>query len=224
MEGLADELVLDTELKGAFFAGDALFEIARWLEETAAPAAISADGSDHQPGGRGEAERARAGGLEVRQVIVGQARRLSAVAHVLSSAFFHSLEIPRRLDLVTCPRPIPLPAIASLLVTLSSRLRHSLSGITAELAQNEMEVSTTMMDRVVGAVYGMDEVKSSWCDSYIGYCESIDTRFCPSRWDDNHMITVTRSSLRLAPSGCFDKCQEPPLPTLARNESGAFWR
>lgn len=109
MEGLADEMILDTVVKSAFFAtGDVFFEIARRLERISAVAAAEVEEETELAEDR----------LYTRWKAMVDARRLSAVSAVLDAAFFHSLQVPSRLDLVACPRPVSLPAVAEFLVSV----------------------------------------------------------------------------------------------------------
>lgn len=128
MEGLADEMLLDTAVKEAFFSiGDVFFEIARRLEESAAAATTAAaDAAAVRHTALGDEDtNSRLGGGERDNpwAAVTDARRLAATAAVLDAAFFHSLQVPKRIDLVARAMPISLPALAEILVKVYSDVR-----------------------------------------------------------------------------------------------------
>lgn len=128
MEGLANELVMDVAVKQAFFStGDIFFEIARWLERTAA--AREATSTARMPVNMAGSARNDGGGNseDVRTSLVSEVRRFSAAAAVLNSAFFHSVEVPKRVNLVARSSPVSLPVVAEFLVDIFSGLRRRLT-------------------------------------------------------------------------------------------------
>lgn len=135
MEGLADEIVLDAVVKEAFFStGDVFFEIAQYFVQTAAAAGAeettTLSGSNLNAGGvgnkrkSGEGEKQKDAG---RVTTVADVRRFAAATAVLDSAFFHSLQVPGRINLVSRPMPVSLPVVAGLLVEVYASLCRRLS-------------------------------------------------------------------------------------------------
>lgn len=115
MEDLADELVLDTAVKRVFFSVGSIFlGISRWLEQ------VTADSNVQEQSG------------DVLSTLVWDIRRFSAAAAVLNAAFFHSIEVRERLDLVAHPIPVSIPVVSELLVDAYSSLNRRL-----EQFQNE---------------------------------------------------------------------------------------
>lgn len=130
MEGLADEMVLDAVVKEAFFStGDVFFEIAQYLVhiQTAASGAEKVALGDELSEG---VENKTKSGEEKKNAGWGapaDVRRFAAATAVLDSAFFHSLQVPGRIDLVSRPMPASLPVVAGLLVEVYSSLCRRLS-------------------------------------------------------------------------------------------------
>lgn len=125
MEDLADEMFLDTAVKEAFFCtGDIFFEIARHLQESAA-ASISANMTITQQGkDRNEHFVDRA----YPEAVLDEARSLAAAAAVIDAAFFHSLQVPKRIDLIERAIPVSLPAMAEVLTTVHCSVHTRLQG------------------------------------------------------------------------------------------------
>lgn len=129
MEGLADEMVLDTVVKKFFFStGDVFFEIARILKKSAT--AEVAVATTTEEGKNRVTEEGLAGSSGDRRsnlrTVVAEARHLSAATAVLDAAFFHSLQVSERVDLVGRAIPVTLPAVAETLVKAYCDLRQRL--------------------------------------------------------------------------------------------------
>ncbi|CAM9617213.1 unnamed protein product, partial [Sphacelaria rigidula] len=166
MEDLADELVLDTAVKRVFFSVGSIFlGISRWLEQ------VTADSNVQEQSG------------DVLSTLVWDIRRFSAAAAVLNAAFFHSIEVRERLDLVAHPIPVSIPVVSELLVdaysSLNRRLEqfqnedgycnqeeaigeegpsHALHPSTTTASTEDLDkLSTSMGDWLVGALNGMGE-------------------------------------------------------------------
>ncbi|CAM9276371.1 unnamed protein product [Hapterophycus canaliculatus] len=132
MEDLADEMTSDSAVKEVFFStGDIFFEIAQRLEAAAARAAgesaIAAAREEAMPGS-GFYESTCGGGLDSQLETISDARRVSAAAAVLDAAFFHSMQFPKRVDLVGRPKPTSLPVVAENLVCVYSALQKRIMG------------------------------------------------------------------------------------------------
>ena len=151
MEDLADEIILDTVLKDAFFStGDIFFELARRLQRTSTEAATTASSvaiaaaAPPQPPIAAAAAAAAAtattaagvqrvliegrpdsnlgGGRDNRRSADTDARFLSATAAVFDAAFFHSMQLPQKMDVFMLPTPMSLPKIAETFVHLYCNL------------------------------------------------------------------------------------------------------
>ncbi|CBJ31451.1 hypothetical protein Esi_0256_0037 [Ectocarpus siliculosus] len=185
MQDLADEMILDAVVKEAFFStGDIFFEISRRLE--AAAATVAAGSAVNTAAGE---IAFRHDGFDGRRAVVSDARLISATAAVLDAAFFHSIQIPQRIDLVGRPKPMSLPAVAEHLVFVYCALcrrivtncedgadnsdidtggRNDLKGFSPagveRLAEDAMSpldaLSTGVLDRVVRALNGISDVVS----------------------------------------------------------------
>ena len=146
MEDLADEMILDTVLKDAFFStGDIYFELARRLERTvneaaaassvatASATAAAAAGERGRGGGRegaggggveqrvldgGRPDRNFGGGRASRRSTGTDVRLLAATAAVFDAAFFHSMQLPQKMDIFMISTPMALPKIADMFVYL----------------------------------------------------------------------------------------------------------
>lgn len=183
MEDLADEMILDAVVKEAFFStGDIFFEISRRLE--AAAATVAACSAVNTAAGE---TAFRHDGFDGRRAVISDARLISVTAAVLDAAFFHSIQIPQRIDLVGRPKPMSLPAVAEHLVFVYCALcrrivtncedgadssdidtggRNDLKGFSPagveRLAEDAMSpldtLSTGVLDRVVRALNGISDV------------------------------------------------------------------
>ena len=130
LEGLADEMIFDTTVKAAFFStGDVLFEIIRRVVRTidgipaAADVPVAAGLQNEKLHSDNEDSRNH---LQSQQAALVDARSLSAAAAVFDAAFFHSLEISRRMDFVARPLPFSLPTLAEILVNAFFGVRRRL--------------------------------------------------------------------------------------------------
>ncbi|CAN0464725.1 unnamed protein product [Ectocarpus sp. 12 AP-2014] len=185
MEELADEMILDAVVKEAFFStGDIFFEISRRLE--AAAATVAPCSAVNTAAGE---TAFRHDGFDGGRAVVSDARLISATAAVLDAAFFHSIQIPQRIDLVGRPKPMSLPAVAEHLVFVYCALcrrivtncedgagssdidtggRNGFKGFSPagveRLAEDAMSpldtLSTGVLDRVVRAINGISDVVS----------------------------------------------------------------
>lgn len=153
MEDLADEMILDTVLKDAFFStGDIFYELARRLQRssteaaaTASPVAAAAAPPPAPPstaaatttgtatatatGGQRvfierEANGLLGGGRGNRRSAGTDARLLSATAAVFDAVFFHSMQLPQKMDVFMLSTPMSLPKIAENFVHLYCSLKH----------------------------------------------------------------------------------------------------
>lgn len=110
MVDLANELLLDRAVKQTFFStGNIFFEITRWLEQEGEEDIVSENSGD------------------ALRLLVKDMRWFSAAAAVLNSAFFHSIEVPERIDLVARPIPVSIPRVSELLVDVYFSLRRRLA-------------------------------------------------------------------------------------------------
>lgn len=146
MEDLADEIILDTVLKDAFFStGDIFFELARRLQRssteaaaTASSAAIAAAAPPQPPTAAATATTAAGvqrvlieggpdsnlgGGRDSRRSAGADAQLLSATAAVFDAAFFHSMQLPQKMDVFMLSTPMSLPKIADNIVHLYCSLK-----------------------------------------------------------------------------------------------------
>lgn len=192
MEDLADEMILDAVVKQAFFStGDIFIEISRRLEAAAATVAecSAVNTAAGKTAFRHDGFDGRNGSIrrDGRRAVVSDARLISATASVLDAAFFHSIQIPQRVDLVGRPKPMSLPGVTENLVSvycaLCSRIvthcedgadssdidtggRNGLRGFSPagveRLAEDPMSpldtLSTGVLDRVVRALNGISDV------------------------------------------------------------------
>ena len=145
MEDLADEMILDTVLKDAFFStGDIFFKLARRLHRSSTEAAATASSvvtaaaapppppttaaSAPAAGGQrvlidGEPGGNLGGGRGSRRSAGTDARLLSATAAVFDAAFFHSMQLPQKMDIFMLSTPTSLPKIAETFVHLYCNLK-----------------------------------------------------------------------------------------------------
>lgn len=131
MEDLANELILDAEVKEAFFSsGDIFFEIARRLEAAVASDMAASTATEDQTACGQDGFGGHASGLSRRdglRELLADARAVSAAAAVLDAAFFHSLQFPQRVLLVGRPKPTSLPVVAGNLFHVYCALRRQIT-------------------------------------------------------------------------------------------------
>lgn len=94
-----------------------------------------------------------------------KAHHFSAVASVLDSAFFHSLEVPGRVELVARQMPASLPVVADLLVTVYSCLRRRLFWSFCDGGEEELGLDSYNEDLKVSSAVayrnGGEDVETS---------------------------------------------------------------